>query len=100
MPYYHKKDNGKIGLWSRKCSKCGKRWPVSAWFQYPPPKDMTKYIMERAGEPTTYASWADRVPLANVIPRLLPNWPRWARILVLCALVGVIILIVVLIRGF
>lgn len=99
MPYYHKKDNGVIGIWSRKCSKCGKRWPISVWFVYPPPKDMTRYVVESKG-PTTYSSWADKVPLVNVIPRLLPNWPRWARLLVTGLVLGLIILIIFWIRGF
>jgi hypothetical protein len=99
MPYYHKHCDGKISILRRKCSKCGKKWPISAWFQYPPPRDMTRYIIEK-NEPTTYAKWVDRIPFANTIPRVLPNWPRWARILVLCILVGVIILITLLLRGF
>lgn len=99
MPYYHKKDNGRIGLWSRKCSKCGKRWPISAWFRYPPPKDMTRYIVDSKG-PATYSKWADKVPFANVIPRMLPNWPRWVRILVTCLILGVVIFIILWIRGF
>jgi len=100
MPYYHKKDNGKIGLWSRKCSKCGKRWPVSTWFIYPPPKDMTKYVVEGKDKPTTYSKWADKIPFASTIPQLLPNWPRWARIASFCILVGAVIFLIFLIRGF
>ena len=100
MPYYHKKDSGKIGLLSRKCSKCGKRWPIMALFKYPPPKDMTRYIIEPKGPPT-YAKWADRFPFVNVIASLLPNWPRWARILTVCLLLLVIALLLVYItRGF
>jgi len=100
MPYFHKHCNGKIGLWNRKCSKCGKKWPISAWFRYPPPKDMTRYIVGQRTGPTTYSRWIDRIPLANIIPRALPNWPRWARIFVLVLLVGVVILIIFLVRGF
>lgn len=99
MPYYHKKCNGKIGLWSRRCSKCGKKWPISAWFQYPPPKDMTKYIVEKKAEEPSYAKWADRIPLMNVIPRALPNWPKWARILVLCLLIGLVVFVTIYLRG-
>ena len=99
MPYYHKKCNGKISILRRKCTKCGKTWPISAWFQYPPPKDMTKFIVP-VKEPGTYAKWGDRVPFVGVIARALPNWPRWARILVLCILIGLVIGISFLIRGF
>lgn len=100
MAYYHKHCNGKIGMLSRKCSKCGKRWPISAWFQYPTPQDMTKFIIEKANEPTTYSKWVDKVPLANTIPRMLPNWPRWARLLILCLLIGIVVFITFWIRGF
>lgn len=102
MPYYHTKDNGKIGLLSRKCSKCGKRWPIMAWFKYPPPEDMTKFIIERREKvPATYSKWADRYPFVNIIARSLPNWPRWARILSVCLLLLVIVLLYLFItRGF
>ncbi len=100
MAYYHKHCGGKISILERKCSECGKRWSTSAWFVYPPPRDMTPYIREvKEYKPTTYSKWADRIPLMNIIPRALPNWPRWARISVLVALLAVIVLITVYIRG-
>lgn len=100
MPYYHKHCDGKISILRRKCSKCGKKWPISAWFQYPPPRDMSRYIVERQAGLTTYSKWIDKVPLANIIPKALPNWPRWARILILCILIGIVVVIIFLIRGF
>lgn len=99
MAYYHKHCEGRISILRRRCSKCGKKWPISVWFVYPPPRDMTKFIVEGRKEPTTYARWADKVPLVNVIPRMLPNWPRWARIAVLITLIGIIVGITILIRG-
>jgi len=98
MPYYHKKCNGRISILRRRCSKCGKTWPISAWFRYPPPRDMTKYIVEQKAEPS-YAKWADKIPFVSVIPKLLPNWPRWARILVLGILIAVVVILTILIRG-
>lgn len=102
MPYYHLKCGGKIRLWSRKCSKCGYKWPLSALFIYPPPRNMTKFIVERKErKPVTYAKWADRYPLVNVVARALPNWPRWARILSVCLFLLVIVLLFIFItRGF
>lgn len=99
MPYYHKHCNGKISILRRRCSKCGKKWPISALFRYPLPKDMTKFIVGTKKGPTTYMKWVDKVPLMNVIPRALPNWPRWARVLVVCILIGIVVLITFLIRG-
>ena len=83
---------------TRRCSKCGKTWPISAWFAYPPPKDMTKYVVEKK-EPATYAKWADRIPFISVVPKLLPNWPRWARILTLIILIVAVVSISVILRG-
>ncbi len=102
MSYYHKKDNGKIGLWNRKCSKCGKTWPISAWFKYPAPSDMTKFIIETKEKKfTTYSKWADKLPGVGAIAELLPDWPRWARILVTVILVVVVACLIIFItRGF
>jgi hypothetical protein len=99
MAYYHKKCNGRISILRRKCTKCGKTWPISAWFQYPPPKDMTRFIVETRKEPTSYAKWGDRFPFVGIIARALPNWPRWARILVLCILIALVVVITIKIRG-
>ena len=98
MAYYHKKCNGKISILRRRCSKCGKKWPISAWFQYPPPKDMTKYIVEQKEE-SSYAKWGDKIPFVKIVASRLPNWPRWARILVLCLLIGLVVLITIYLRG-
>lgn len=92
MPYYHIKCNGKISILRRKCNKCGKKWPFMALLRYPQPSDITKHAWGEK-KPTTYAKWADKYPFVNVIARLLPNWPKWARILS----TSIIILIVILV---
>jgi len=90
MPYIHtgKNCNGEIGLWSRKCKKCGKRWPLMALFGYKPPKDMRFVVIPPEKQETKYAKWADKVPYAGNIASSLPNWPRWARILTALAILG------------
>ena len=102
MPYYHKKDGGKISLLSRKCSKCGKIWSISALFIYPPPKDMTKYIIEPRG--STFSKGSKKlfkIPGVEVIAQGLPNWPRWVRILSACLLLfGIVCLFLLIVRGF
>ena len=94
MPYYHIKDNGKIGFWSRRCSKCGKKWSIMAWFQYPPPKDMSKFVVERkekkVKKAASYAKWADGIPGVGLFASFLPNWPRWVRILVVAQVIPII----------
>ena len=92
MPYYHTKDNAKIHFWRRKCSKCSRKWPVSALFSLTTPEGMVRapakeYKVKVKG-PTTYASWADRVPFVSVVASRLPNWPRWARLLSFCIVVS------------
>lgn len=104
MPYYHVKCGGEITFWTRKCKKCGHKWPISSLLSTSIPEGMTSFISNiKAPEvkkgKTTYASWADRFPGVGLLASKLPSWPRWLRILSLLILVGVIILIIILIRG-
>lgn len=104
MPYYHIKDNGRIHFWRRKCSICGRKWPISALFSLNVPEGMTRFrpVVKVPGTKegkATYANWADRIPGVGFIARKLPNWPRWARILAVVTFIGLIIVVVYLIRG-
>lgn len=102
IPYYHIKDSGKIHFWRRKCSICGKKWPISALFSFDIPKGMTKFQPAapaiKKGK-TTYAGWGDKIPFVGTVASRLPNWPRWARILAVILLIGTVIIIVCLIGG-
>lgn len=86
MIYTHTKCGGMIDPKKRQCLRCKRKWNrFSFWFdpsgirptagEYPP--DMVKPKKERQ----RYAKWAEGTPGARLIPSLLPNWPRWARIL-------------------
>ena len=100
MAYYHMRCGGKISLRSRTCSKCGHKWPISAWFTYPPPPDMTKFLVEKEEKgPMTLPKWADKFPPVRVIAGGLPNIPRWSRILIALVILGVVIFIIILVRG-
>lgn len=109
MPYIHKGCGGVIGLISRRCKKCKRKWPISAWFLYPPPKDMifaTRLGKIPAGKiprmekgKTPYARWADNIPGAGIIASRLPRWPRWARILLFVGILIAILFIARYIRG-
>jgi len=99
MPYYHAKDGGKIHFWRRKCSICGKKWPITALFSFRSPNDMTTFQPDikapkiKKGK-TAYASWGDKVPGVGTFASWLPNWPRWVRILVVTVVViGVVFLV-------
>lgn len=101
MPYYHKGCGGEIGLLTRKCKKCGHKWGISAWFQYPPPKNMTKFIVPTKPKAvrgkTDYAKWADNrnvIPGVAAIASLLPNIPRWARITVTAGIITAVVFVV------
>lgn len=54
--------------------------------------------LETPREQSTYAKWGDKVPGLAVFAGRLPQWPRWARVLVALALLGVIIGVIVLLR--
>ena len=94
MPYYHTKDNGRVSFWGRKCQKCGRTWPISAYFLMSLPKGMIFVPTKREGE-TKYASWGDKFPGVSSVASHLPNWPRWFRVLVVSIfVVGVVVVIV------
>ncbi len=107
MPYYHVECEGKIGLWTRKCNKCGKVWPLKVLFAMKYPRDMVmmknqrklpRWMMNRGGTP--YAKWADNAPPGvGSVASHLPNWPRWARVLSLVVLVLLVASIVYFWRG-
>jgi len=98
VKYFHSECGGKISILKRRCSKCGKKWPRGSWFQYPLPDDI---LISSSGKPPKvlkkrpvyYAKWANKYPEVARFASKLPNWPRWARILVL---IGIIIVLVLL----
>ena len=98
MPYYHTTDKGLISFWTRKCSICGKKWPLRVLFYPKLPKDMAWFFNEnkmlkkfkiKKGT-TSYAKWADNIQGAGTFASWLPNWPRWARILSTSIVVAII----------
>jgi len=46
----------------------------------------------------TYAPWADKLPGVGKVAGFLPNWPRWARILVTILFILVVVGITYLIK--
>lgn len=91
MPYHHINCGGKISILRRRCSKCGKKWPRKAWFQYPVPPDMVMVpkgskVLKR--HKLTYAKWATKYPGVAEFASRLPRWPRWARILTAVIIFG------------
>lgn len=101
MGYIHKGCGGEIRWWGifpvpPKCKKCGKTWNPLVIYG-PPRGDMIYDIQPKT--PATYANWADKFPFTGLIASLLPNWPRWARILSVVVVIGIVIVIVYFIGG-
>ena len=95
MPFYHaRRCGGDISLIRMRCKKCHKQWnPVSFFLD---PYNIRHYTNPDK-RPTTYAKWGNKVPGVGEIASMLPNWPRWARLLTLVPIVSGLALIVYLI---
>lgn len=101
MPYLHRDCMGEIGLLSRRCKKCGKRWPIKYLFTPSPPDDMFFYIKPKEIKrgSTSYAKWADKYPAVGDMASRLPNWPRWTRLLVASVSILIIVFLVLKLTG-
>jgi hypothetical protein len=103
MRFRHKKDNGIIfrhhwysGRWC--CTKCSKKWyPPIVYFaldlelvgaskEEQVEKQLDAALKRKRVK--KHAKWAESTPGATILPSILPNWPRWARILFTGGLVG------------
>lgn len=112
MELIHSKCGRKVSismLRGGKCKKCNRRWfPFLHWFALdlrPIPasevkEKKEKKIMERKvaaaeknAERRKYGKWAESTPGATVLPNVLPNWPRWARLLTVAIILGIIAVI-------
>lgn len=111
MRFQHVNCGGEIDVKNRQCTRCKKRWnlvafrldPVSIRPMFGPDgkltPDKTKMRTTRekpwSEQPTRkqYAKWAEKIPGATILPRLLPKWPRWARILTTVVFVGIVTLV-------
>ena len=102
MPYIHNRCGGEIGLFSRRCKKCGKQWPIWVLFGLAPPKDMYYYVPpkpETKKGKTSYASWAEKYPAVAGLASRMPNWPRWARIATASFVVVALVVAILKIAG-
>lgn len=99
MPYYHIDCGGKISIFTRRCKKCGNKWPKEVWLARVPPPDMefiSPIKFNPMGRHTNYAKWAKGTP-AELLASRLPNWPRWIRISFLLLVLLVIVLVIKLV---
>jgi len=102
--YVHTKCGGEIDpnfFTGRKCRKCGKKWnPIAFLLSFGDIRPVVVKVPRQVKKaPTTYAGWAGRIPGAVAVASLLPNWPRWARILVTLGFISLVVVTVHLIRG-
>lgn len=103
MKYIHQTCGGLIDTKTRTCTKCHKKWTWLAWWMtateirpIPEPSKKAKGVTYRKGtgvKPTRmqYAEWGNKIPGVGAIASRLPNWPRWARILVTVVVAGLVI---------
>lgn len=100
MRFMHTKCGGDIDIKTKTCLRCSKHWNWFTWWMTateirPVAEIPTRKVGDRAIslKPTRkqYAGWADKVPGATLLPGMLPNWPRWARILATITSIGVIV---------
>ena len=104
--WVHSKCGGELDtriIGGRRCLKCKKRWSILSFIFTPSevrPK-MVKIPWEPIRKPTSYAKWADKVPLpVGQFASILPNWPRWARVLTGVGVVGLVTYLFILIRRY
>ena len=103
MPVQHVDCGGIIDTKKRQCTRCKHKWGLlDFWFNTGEIRPIiesktvrAEAIRRKTYEPKKHAKWAEKVPGATVLPKYLPNWPRWARILstlvFLAVVVGVIL---------
>jgi len=83
--YKHAKCGGLVNR--RKCRKCGKRWgPVSFLFttELRPEgvEERKRRLACAKDDDNKKKTWIEkRFPSSETVASLLPQWPRWARIL-------------------
>ena len=106
MEFYHTACGGRIDTKTRTCLRCKRHWN---WFSFrftlteirPVPASLTRSKPKLEPwvkpKPTSYAKWGDRLPGVGIVASKLPNWPRWARILVTLILIGIVVGIVLLV---
>lgn len=88
--YTHTKCGGTIDIRHRSCLKCKKRWSIIDFVIDPVGIRPILIKEEVSTKKRTYASWADKLPYVGIVAGVLPNWPRWLRILVFVAAIGIV----------
>lgn len=122
MQYLHTACGGLIDTKTRNCTRCHKHWTLLTWWTTateirPVPerpsrrrtilspakpgtrskKEVRKAAQRVVAGRRRYAGWGDTIPGVGTIASRLPNWPRWARILITVAFVAVIVVVIVLV---
>lgn len=106
MRFQHVGCGGEIDVKNRQCTRCKKKWNPIAFRLDPtsirplivggrpaPDKDKIDKLNTSIRK-ANYAKWAEKVPGATILPRLLPKWPRWTRILTTAVFVVVVVLVI------
>lgn len=88
--YLHTKCGGQVDVKKRSCTKCHKVWNIVE-FVVDPIGIRPVLIKDKISiKKRTYASWADKLPYVGVVAGILPNWPRWLRIIIFLLAFGIV----------
>ena len=106
MKFIHTACGGTIDVKTKTCTGCKKHWNWFTWWMTATEiRPVATLPSRKVGNRTSrvnrkqYASWGNKVPGVAAIAGVLPNWPRWARILVTLVVFGIVIAIVLLVRS-
>ena len=108
LEYSHVGCGGMIDKKAKQCTRCKHKWGFFSFYlnageirpvkiNRKAAKEATRIaIKSRAQQKrdTKHPKWAERTPGATVLPKLLPNWPRWARILSSIIVIGGLVVLI------
>jgi hypothetical protein len=97
--FFHIEDEGDVGLITRKCKKCGKRFSFRSWFTWPLPDDLGIHIDEK--KPSEYPAWMIRSfpPISFTVAEMLPHWSRRTKMIIVACFLFVFVALIAKCKG-
>ena len=99
MSFIHVGCGGVIDVKERQCLKCKHKWGRLTFLTTPNEiRQVTDSravkaaaLRKKTYQPAKHLGGLGKVPGVSIIASLLPNWPRWARILLVVVVVVVVV---------